>query len=458
MSSEIARIRLLFERGKFKEAEALARQEIAKEPQDAFLHLDLAQILVRLDRPKEAEAFARTAIGLEPDQGVPHEVLAQVMLHSSNWKGAEDAVREAMALDGDDADRRAILARVALERSKYDACLEHSEAGLTTEPDHDACRFFRGIALGRLGRHAEADEESLGLLSDDPEDSTNHSARGWVLLERNQIADAKMHFQEALRIDPENEDAQEGLAHSIQRGNPFLGWLLRTIVAIERIPAMKLLLWVVLLGIVLPRFLQGEQMPDALRIVGKTIRSAMMSFFAVALAVHPLFGALLFVSREGRLALSERQAKAVRWSLLPLLAGLVFLGLWLFRGARSTPVAAISLLCTAAWIFRGLSHRHPWVSRRLLIIAGFVGVCSLWFIFGPLWMMKPYLEQVLAAAEAIKSGQDPAAKQALVGRLAEMFRVMNWTVVYPGLGIYLATAWGGNIAEALARRAPDEGE
>jgi hypothetical protein len=277
-------------------------------------------------------------------------------------------------------------------------------------------------------------------------------------LERNQIADAKMHFQEALRIDPENEDAQEGLAHSIQRGNPFLGWLLRTIVAIERIPAMKLLLWVVLLGIVLPRFLQGEQMPDALRIVGKTIRSAMMSFFAVALAVHPLFGALLFVSREGRLALSERQAKAVRWSLLPLLAGLVFLVLWLFRGARSTPVAAISLLCTAAWIFRGLSHRHPWVSRRLLIIAGFVGVCSLWFIFGPLWMMKPYLEQVLAAAEAIKSGQDPAAKQALVDRLAEMFRVMNWTVVYPGLGIYLATAWGGNIAEALARRAPDEGE
>jgi tetratricopeptide (TPR) repeat protein len=458
MSSEIARIRLLFERGKFKEAEALVRQELAKAPQNAFLHLDLAQILVGLDRPKEAEVSARTAIGLRPDDGLPHEVLARVMLQRANWKEAEAAVHEAMALDGDDPDRRAILARVAMERSKYELCLQHSEAGLMMAPDHDACRFFRGIALGRLGRHAEAEEESLGLLGDDPEDSTNHSARGWVLLERNDIAGAKMHFQEALRIDPENEDAREGLAHSIQCGNPFFGWILRLIVGIGRIPTMKLLLGVVLLGIVLPRFLQADSSPDVLKIVGKTIRSAMMLFFAVALAVHPLFGALLFVSREGRLALSERQAKAVRWSLLPLLAGLAFLGYWLFRGARATPITAISLLCTAAWTYRGLAHRHPWVRRRLLMIAGVVGLCSLWFFFGPLWWMKPHLEELVAAMKAFKEGADPAAKQAVTDRMADLLRATNWAIFYPGMAIYLLTSWGGTIAEALVRRAPDDGD
>lgn len=448
MSSEYAKLRFLLERGRYPEAEALVRNELAKDPDNASLHLHLARVLDHLGRPKEAEAAARSAIGLDPESGFPYEVLAEVLLSSANWKGAEEAVAQATALDGDDPDRRAILARIASERGHYQSCLEQAEAGLSMDPDHDACRFFRGVALGRLGRHAEADEASLGLLGDDPEDSANHTARGWVLMERNADEEAKRHFQEALRIDPDSEGARSGLAVCLQRRNPLLGWLLRTILAVERVPFTKLLVGMVLVGIVIPNFLKGEGRPESLKLVGAILRTAVFTFFYVTVAAKPLFDAVLFASREGRDALGSYESKAVRWSVLPLLAGLVYLGIWVAGGGKSTPVSAIGLLCASTLLHEAISMRHPWVRRRLLAVAAVVCVFALWFVFGREWLLRPLVEEI----RTLKSPDE------LVSRLKEMIQLLNRAFVYPALVIYLLTAYSDHLANALMRRAPDESD
>lgn len=446
MSSEYAKLRFLLERGRYQEAEALIREALAKEPDDASLHLHLARVLNHLERPKEAEAAARSAIGLDPDSGFPHEVLAEVLISSANWKGAEEAVAQATALDGDDPDRRAILARVASERRRYQACLEHAGAGLAMDPDHDACRFYRGVALGRLGRHDEADEASLGLLGDDPEDSSNHTARAWILMERNSDEEAKRHFQKALRIDPDNEDARSGLAVCLQRRNPLLGWLLRAILAVERVPFMKLLAGMVLVGIVLPNFLKGEGRPEVLKLAGTIIRTVVFSFFYVAVAAQPLFDAVLFASRQGRDALGRYESRAVRWSVLPLLAGLAYLAIWVAGGGKSIPVSAIGMLCASTLLHEAFSNRHPWVRRRLLVVAGVACGFALWFVLGREWLLRPLIEEI----GTVKTTDE------LVSRLREFLQLLNRAFVYPALVIYMLTAYSDHLANALIRRAPDE--
>lgn len=459
MSSEHAKLRFLLERGRYQEAEALIRNELAKEPDDAYLHLHLARVLNQLERPKEAEAAARSAIGLDPESGYPYEVLAEVMISSANWKGVEEAVAKANVLDGDDPDRRAILARVASERSRYQACLDHAEAGLAMDPDHDACRFFRGVALGRLGRHQEADEASLGLLGDDPDDSSNHSARGWVLMERNADEEAKRHFQEALRIDPDNEDARTGLAVCLQRGNPLLGWLLRAILAVDRLPFMKLLFGVVLVGIVLPNFLRADGRPEELKLVGTFLRTTVFSFFYVIVVAKPLFDAVLFTSRQGRDALGRYEARAVRWSVLPMLAGLVYLGIWAAGGGKSVPVSAIGLLCASTLLHEAFSNRHPWVRRRLLGVAAVACICALWFLLGPLWLFRPFIEEIRELTISLKSEIDAAAaREKLVSLLREFLQLRNRAFVYPALVLYLLTAYSNHLGNALVRRAPDESD
>ncbi|MCU0750205.1 MAG: tetratricopeptide repeat protein [Akkermansiaceae bacterium] len=455
MSAEVYKIRILLERGKYKEAEALIRPGLAAEPNDADLHLLLARSLFHQDKPKEAEASARAAIGLIPDEGYPYQALAQVLLGSSNLKGAEEAVRQATALDGDSPNCRGLLARIAAERDKFEVCLEHAKAGLEMDPDDDLCRYFRGIALSRLGRHEEADEEARGLLRDDPEDSYNHSCRGWVLLERNAIDEAKLHFQEALRLDPENENARSGLVRAMQQGNPVLGWMLRAALWFGELSLPKMILVGLLVVNVIPALLKGDHIPLAVEIAGKVFKTGFMAFVFTLVAASPLFNALLFFSRDGRRALGPYETRAVKWSVGPLLAGVVLLVMWVAGGGKSLPLAAIGMFCTSSLFFDGFSVRHPWVRRRMVMVAFLGFAFALWLLLGPTFLLGPKIAEFTAG---LKDLGKPAADAEIKQRLMAVIELKNRAFVYPCLVFYLATSFVQHLIAALERRAPDESD
>ena len=67
MNIDSVHLNFLIQRGRFKEAEAILRSLLAKEPDDAYLHMDLSRVLCRMDRPKDAEDSARRAIGFDPE-------------------------------------------------------------------------------------------------------------------------------------------------------------------------------------------------------------------------------------------------------------------------------------------------------------------------------------------------------------------------------------------------------
>lgn len=458
MSIETTHFNFLIERGRFAEAEGLLRTSLAKEPDEAGLYLHLSRVLCRLDRPKEAQDAARRAIGLEPDWALPHEVLAEAFLASSNLKEAEQAVNAATSIGGEDADLHSLLARIHLERQRPATALEHANAGLAMDPDHETCRFFRTIALGRLDRHEEADETALGLLSDDPDDSTNHSARGWILLERNAVPEARMHFQEALRIDPNNEDARMGLARCLQQGNPVLGWFLRLINWLGKVSFPKAMIFVVAFGIVLPSFLKGKGQPDVLRTAGLVIGTTFMLFFYTAMVARPLFDSLLFLSREGRLALGPHEARAVRWCCLPLLAGFFWLGLWVVNGSKVIPFVGIGWLATAELLYEGFCNRHGWVRRRILGIAAVVASLALWFTIGQAMLVKPLARQIIAIVDKPGEKPTPEKLKTISGLRERLWRISSWGFLYPAFLLYLVANYSGEIAAALQRRAPDEPE
>jgi tetratricopeptide (TPR) repeat protein len=459
MSALDFKIQFLIQRGKYKEAQALIRTRLAEHPSDPDLHLLLAQVLFHLGRPKEAEASARSAIGLDPESGFPYELLAQILVGSSDWKGAEEAVRQANALDGDCASRRAILARIALDQGKFERCLEHAQSGLEMDADDDVCRFYRSIALSRLGQHEAAEQASIGLLRDDPEDSCNHSARGWILLEQNATSLAKMHFQEALRLDPENEDARIGLARCLQQGNPVLGWFLRAVIALDKIPLTKLLLAAVLVGIVLPRFLRGDGMPPAVALAGSVLKTGVMSFIYSTVAVAPLFSSLLFVSREGRNALGSHESRAVKWSIAPLLAGFACLVLWIVGGGKWIPLTAIGFLCAATLLYEAFSLRHPWVRRRMLMVAVLGCGCAIWLLLGPIWLLNPLAEELSTHLATYGKNADPAKLLPnLELRLKEMVRVKSHAFAYPAIALYFLTVCSDSLVAAWTRKAPDHAD
>jgi hypothetical protein len=262
-----------------------------------------------------------------------------------------------------------------------------------------------------------------------------------------------------LRLDPENEDARTGLARCLQQGNPVLGWLLRGIIAIDRVPIFKLLLVAVLAGFVLPRFLRSDSLPVALVVAGQVLKTGALAFFYLVVAVAPLFNALLFASREGRNALGFYELRAVKWSVFPLLAGLVYLVLWIAGGGKWIPVAAIGLLCVSALLFEAFSIRHPWVRRRMLIVAGLGCGCAAWFLWGPVWLLKPMALELNHQLMSLIKDPDPEKLRVDIKlQVSELLRIKNQAFAYPAMALYLLTAYSDNLIAALTRRAPDDAD
>ena len=56
------------------------------------------------------------------------------------------------------------------------------EAAAPIDPEHEGCRLFRSLALGKLGKVTEAEDEADTLLEQEPDDEMSHMARGYAKL------------------------------------------------------------------------------------------------------------------------------------------------------------------------------------------------------------------------------------------------------------------------------------
>ena len=402
-----ARIHVLLEQKRYREAESAIREQLDSNVEDPLLFFLLALSLLNQDKPKEAENAARESLRIDPDFDMGHFVLSRALLEQSNPREALKAIHEALRIDPDDPDFHSQEAQIHTNRSKYKEALASAEAGLQSDPDHSGCLFFRSAALEHLGRSDEAEDVSLSLLENDPEDPQSHCVRGWILAERGETDDAERHFLEALRLYPDYEDARDGLCYVMKLRNPVLGWILKALILLGRVP-----IWWALLGLFLTfrlgDFLEDSDFPQPLPFLGLLLRAFLYGFFVMTLLVNPLFHLLLAKSRRTRIALSERQIKGVKWYLIPSVIALVFLALWYVSGAKShSPIFAIGWAALTKLTFETFESNHPWVTLRMSLLAWAAFAVLLFTHSYQQFVINPSLFELLReVANAAKEGTE----------------------------------------------------
>jgi tetratricopeptide (TPR) repeat protein len=101
----------LLHQGKVAEALAAYHSLIARHPDDAVHHLQLASVLLEAGMGESARAEARLAVKLDPNSAVAEKTLAEILRHDlvgrnlragSDLTGAAEAYRAAIKLDPDD--------------------------------------------------------------------------------------------------------------------------------------------------------------------------------------------------------------------------------------------------------------------------------------------------------------------------------------------------------------------
>lgn len=454
---DIGAIRFLLDRGRFKEAEAAIRKLIAEDPDEGFWYALLSAALLNQDKPKAAEEAARKSIALDPDDEYGLFWLARILMEQSRWKDALQAIEAAIEISPEDADSWALKASILHGQGKVSPALEAAVEGLKHDAEHEDCRYWRTIILGMKGEHGEADRASLEMLSSDPESVDSHCARGWMLISQNRGAEAEQHFISALRIAPGNEDARSGLATALKLRSPFMGWVLRLLMRISTLRASQAIITVVVF-IVLSRLLVSAD-NAALVLLGKGLRIIFFSFILLWISVTPLFDLALARTRQGRLALSDDEMRAVKWCLVPLLlGGLFFIG-WLLGGAREGPHLAIAWVVVAAMIEEAFCGTRPSVRRGMACIAGTTAVAALAITITLYTVIAPRADRVLTSIKE-QLGNDKPRKEAIKALpqfqdLKDVFELKRWTVSWPAMGLLLLACYRTEIRERFEARAAD---
>lgn len=222
LDSSIERVRILVRQSRHAEAEREIRRYLASHPEDGRAHSLLALCLIHdRNRLPEANSEAGRGVHFAPDDFYTHYVLALVLFRRNLLSQALQAADEAVALEPCSALIHGIRGEILNSLGRHSDALVASDAGLGHDPEDQTCSAVRSIALERLGKVADARAEAEHSIRRNPDSSEAHAARGWALLNSGQHRAACESFREALRLEPANEFARQGMIRAINCGNPL---------------------------------------------------------------------------------------------------------------------------------------------------------------------------------------------------------------------------------------------
>lgn len=159
-----------------KEIEQLLRDAIHIEPEYAYAHRRLGDLLDDLSRKTEAEAEYRKAIRLNPNDATAHYNLGGVLYNLDRKTEAEAEYREAIRLDPDYADAHYELGRLLDVQHQTDKAEAEYREAVFHDPKNARAHYYLGCLLDKTEQPEEAEKEYIEAIRLNPRYTEAHSA------------------------------------------------------------------------------------------------------------------------------------------------------------------------------------------------------------------------------------------------------------------------------------------
>lgn len=244
----ISQIQILIERDKLDMAMQRLHLALADFPDTAYLHLLMAEVHYRQEQYKEALRAVETSIGLDAENDHAFFKKAQIHMHLRDFRAAENAIAEALKITPDDPNYYGLKGHLCIMREQFKEAVEWAQKGLDLNPDHHYCNNIKSMAHNSMGESKSAYSHLEYMMERNPEDATTQSNMGFHFLRRGNIKHAKVHFAEALRIDPNFDYARHGMLEAVKAGNWSYRKFLQFSFFMERIGKRNR--WALIIGLI----------------------------------------------------------------------------------------------------------------------------------------------------------------------------------------------------------------
>ena len=164
------------------------------------------KILVAVQLRKYDFAFKMTQeiLAKNPQDDAAYMILGLIYFAKNEYDKAIDAIQEAISFAPSEVSYYAKYCMVLCHKMQYKKALEVSDEGLMIDPTDTDLMYWRGFALWKLGKVDRAENITEYLLKKNPNDEYNHNLLANIYVEKDKLKDAKLEFQKALEINPNN--------------------------------------------------------------------------------------------------------------------------------------------------------------------------------------------------------------------------------------------------------------
>lgn len=238
-----------------------------------------------------------------PDDADTYYLLALNYFQLDNKKSAFYNIAEAIRIDPKNAEYWGVQAALYAKQNDWLKVLDNAKMGLECDPEDSKCLNLRNLSLTKLGRTGELNDGIAESLSAHPDDAHTHATIGWAKLETRNHKEARIHFAEALRLEPHNNWAREGMIEALKANNIIYRWFLAYFFWISK--RKNKTQW----GIILVVY-SGTRL---LNTFARTYPVLYIPYVIIAIATYltwiidPFFNIMVYFDRYGRYLLNQRE-------------------------------------------------------------------------------------------------------------------------------------------------------
>jgi tetratricopeptide (TPR) repeat protein len=334
--THIQKARILLDQGRYRDAESELGKALAADPHsDEALSL-LARAKIDTDQNLEGLRLIQEALAIDPENDYYLYLKAFAHFKRDALGEAIQALENALSINAYSPAYYALYAYILISKRQFAGALEKANEGLAVDAEDVGCLNARSRALNRLNRVDEAIDTMQDSLAADPDNDFTHVTVGWNYLEKGQHRQASHHFREALRINPANATARDGLKEALKSRIPPYRWFLQYGVWLSgkgrgaRV-GMTIGLYVCFrLALVV-----GQKLNPPWSYILALVAVLYLAFVVLSWIIEPVANFFLLFHREGKYALTDNEKYGSIATVSALAAGTAFALFYFFMPAHA---------------------------------------------------------------------------------------------------------------------------
>jgi tetratricopeptide (TPR) repeat protein len=198
---------VVFFKGDSAKAEQMIKEAVALNPGRVESYMGLARFYLQTNRPAEAERVYNEAISVNDRSSLSYIEYGKFLTQTGRSDAAEAQFRKAVEVDPDNRDVRWVLASYYLVNQKLDRAEEAYKAWAQLDWDKPEGKARLADYYATVGRFDDAAKLYEEIVKTSPDYARGHYRLGEISLQRGDAQGAAAHADELLKRNPKDADA-----------------------------------------------------------------------------------------------------------------------------------------------------------------------------------------------------------------------------------------------------------